>query len=170
MVKFECTWCGKCCASFGQFIRIERQLNEKDYYCRYGVTGEVFPVHVLPEYAGEFADEFDESGGPGGEKRKNRCVFMHKKEDGEGFSCIIYPSRPQVCREFRCYRMLIYNREGRLCGRVVGRSNLVTEDGELLRIWNEKIAGLPHNDDSGWERDAIALLSQNGYRADPVEK
>ena len=85
MVKFECTWCGKCCASFGQFIRIERQLNEKDYYCRYGVTGEVFPVHVLPEYAGEFADEFDESGGPGGEKREEPVRFHAQKRGRRRF-------------------------------------------------------------------------------------
>jgi len=59
MATFDCTSCGKFYASFGQFIGIERQLSESDYYCRYGITGDIFPGHVLPEYVREFADEFE---------------------------------------------------------------------------------------------------------------
>lgn len=169
MVKFECKGCGKCCFSFGQFIRIERQLNDRDYYCRYGVTGEVFQVHILPEYARDFADEFEGLGSPDSTTPQNNCVFVHKNKDGKGFSCTIYPSRPQICREFRCYRMLIYNREGHLCGRVIGRSTIVTADEQLRRIWDNTVVNLPHNDDSCWERDVIAFLLPRGYRGDPVE-
>ena len=52
MVKFECNWCGKCCTSFGEFIKVERQITEHDYFCRYGITNELFQVHVLPEFVG----------------------------------------------------------------------------------------------------------------------
>jgi hypothetical protein len=168
MAKFECSWCGKCCASFGQFIRIERQLNDRDYYCRYGITGDVFPVHVLSEYAGEFADEFEESGEQCG-RTGDRCVFMRKNQDGKGFTCVIYLTRPQICREFRCYRMLIHHRDGHPCGRIIGRNELKSADTELVRIWNDSVIPLPHHDDSCWERDVIALLSRHGYRGEPVE-
>ncbi len=60
MVKFECDLCGKCCASFGEFITVERQITDKDYFCRYGITDELFQVHVLPDYADEFASTFEE--------------------------------------------------------------------------------------------------------------
>ena len=60
MVKFECDLCGKCCASFGEFINVERQITDKDYFCRYGITNELFQVHVLPDYADEFAATFEE--------------------------------------------------------------------------------------------------------------
>jgi Fe-S-cluster containining protein len=169
MAKFECDSCGRCCASFGQFIRIERQLNDRDYYCRYGITNEIFPVHVLPEYAGEFADEFEVRPDLKEIVPQNQCMFMRKNKAGKGFACIIYPSRPKVCRDFRCHRMLIYNSDGCLCGRILGRSDLKTTDDELAHLWKEKIASLAHNDDISWEREVIALLSLHGYKGDPVE-
>ena len=62
MVKFDCNWCGKCCSSFGEFIRIERQVTGRDYFCRYGITDELFPVHVQPEFADDIEEEFEEYG------------------------------------------------------------------------------------------------------------
>ena len=51
MVAFDCTRCGKCCASFGAFIKIVRQLTSRDYYCRYGIKNELFLVHIEGDYA-----------------------------------------------------------------------------------------------------------------------
>lgn len=65
MVKFECNCCGKCCSSFGEFIKVERQITDHDYFCRYGITNELFRVHVLPEFADEFSEEFEEMEGNG---------------------------------------------------------------------------------------------------------
>jgi len=145
MAKFDCNWCGKCCASFGEFIKIERQLTDRDYYCRYGITGEIFPVHVQPEFADEIEEEFLGSdpknpGIPG-----KGCAFMKKNPEGKGFACAIYPTRPTVCREFRCYRMLILHpSSGETRGKVIGINELRTKDENLAAIWNEKIAHIPH--------------------------
>ena len=57
MVKFECNGCGRCCVSFGEFIKVERKVAAHDYYCRYGITNELFHVHVLPEYGDEFLEK-----------------------------------------------------------------------------------------------------------------
>jgi len=46
MVAFDCSWCGKFCASFGAFIKIERQLTSRDYYCRYGIKNDLFLAHI----------------------------------------------------------------------------------------------------------------------------
>lgn len=146
MAKFECNWCGKCCASFGEFIKIERQLTERDYYCRYGITNEIFFVHVKPEFAREVREAFEETGGhPPADGQKKGCIFMQKNPEGKGFACAIYETRPGICREFKCYRMLIHHMPGmELRGRVIGISELRTEDEVLAKIWKEKIAGLPH--------------------------
>jgi uncharacterized protein len=145
MVKFDCDWCGKCCASFGEFIQIERQVNERDYFCRYGITGELFPVHVQPEFADEIGDEFEESGGKNPQGSPKGCVFMRKNPKGKGFACAIYPTRPTICREFLCYRMLIHHRAtGEERGKVIGINELRTHDEILQAIWKEKIAHLPH--------------------------
>ena len=145
MVRFECDLCGKCCASFGEFIKVERQITAHDYFCRYGITNELFQVHVLPEYADEFADSFEELQDAGKNIHHPGCVFTQKNPEGPGFICIIYPSRPTICREFLCYRMLINHREsGELRGRVIGINELRTDDKILAAIWKDKIATLPH--------------------------
>jgi Fe-S-cluster containining protein len=145
MARFECTRCGKCCQSFGEFIRVERKLTERDYYCRYGITNELFLVHVQPEFADRIPDEFSERDGTKKDPAQKGCIFVQKNPEGKGFACAIYPTRPPVCREFRCYRMLIYHTlSGELRGKVIGINDLRTDDGILAGIWKEKIAPLPH--------------------------
>ena len=144
MTTFVCTWCGKCCSSFGEFIRIERQVSEKDYFCRYGITGELFLVHVQPEFADEIAEDFEEYGGKPPDSPWG-CIFQKKNPAGPGFACAIYPTRPTICREFLCYRMLIHHSaSGEVRGKVIGINELRTRDEVLQAIWNDEIAPLPH--------------------------
>lgn len=145
MAMFECNWCGKCCESFGEFIRIERQLNDRDYYCRYGITNEIFPVHVQPAFAEEIEEDFIDSDPKADAPSRKGCVFSRKNPEGKGFACAIYPTRPNICREFRCYRMLIHHpATGEMRGKVIGINELRTHDEILAAIWKEKIAHLPH--------------------------
>ena len=145
MAKFDCDWCGKCCASFGEFIKIERQLTERDYYCRYGITNEIFSVHVQPEFVDEIGEEFTESDPKGTGAARKGCIFTRKNPLGKGLACAIYPTRPSICREFKCYRMLIHDQlSGEPRGKVIGINELRTHDEILAAIWKEKIAHLPH--------------------------
>lgn len=145
MAKFECNWCGKCCQSFGEFIKIERQVTQRDYYCRYGITNELFQVHVLPEFADEIDEEFIDMDEKGKENSQKGCIFMRKNPEGKGFACAIYPTRPTICKEFLCYRMLIqHHPTGEIRGKIIGINELRTHDEVLAAIWKEKIAQLPH--------------------------
>jgi uncharacterized protein len=193
MVKFECDRCGRCCRSFGEFIRIERQLSSRDYYCRFGITRELFLAHTEPEYAEDIAEEYEQREGGSNNNHKN-CVFLQKDRKNEGFTCAIYPNRPSICREFQCYRMVIYNSERQVCGTVIGRNELKTADENLAKLWKEKVAHLPpptsysphlththkrsnteshihgsHRDDSTWAETVVALLKTHGYHGDIVE-
>ena len=195
MVKFVCDSCGKCCRSFGEFIRIERQLTGRDYYCRFGITNDLFLAHVLPEYADEISDDYEKESASGSDNSRKKCVFLKKNRQGDGFACAIYPSRPAICREFQCYRMLIYNRDGHVCGKVIGRNELKTDDEGLANLWKYKVLHLPppasvqsshlpqknahrntkshihgsHVNDSDWTDDVVAILKEHGYTGDPVE-
>jgi len=145
MVKFECNWCGKCCTSFGEFIKVERQVTEHDYFCRYGITNELFQVHIVPEFADEFADKFEEMENNGKDAPQKGCIFSFRNPAGPGFSCAIYPSRPTICKEFLCYRMIInHHQSGEMRGKIIGLNELRTHDQILESIWKEKIAHLPH--------------------------
>lgn len=173
MTKFVCDWCGKCCRSFGAFIKIERKLTDRDYYCRYGITNDLVLVHVQPEYADEVSGSCSEQK-TGSENAEKKCPFLQKNPGGNGFVCTIYPTRPAVCREFRCYRMLIHNSKGELVGKVIGEGELRTADEALKTLWKEHIAHIPRNHqpdtpDAGWMANVMALLGQHGYRGDPVE-
>lgn len=163
MVAFRCNSCGKCCESYGAFITIERQLNSRDYYCRYGIKKEFFLAHI----EGDYADSQPLTSKEG--KPVKGCPFLRKNNSGSGTACAIYATRPLICKEFRCYRMLIYNSDGLECGRIVGRSDLKTSDELLAKVWKEHVTSLPHTDDTQWEKAVIGALAAHGYRGERVE-
>ena len=100
---------------------------------------------MQPEFADEIEEEFTESGPNEAGSARKGCVFMRKNPDGKGFACAIYPTRPSICREFECYRMLIHHQpSGEMRGKVIGINELRTHDEILAAIWNDKIAHLPH--------------------------
>ncbi|MDD1701983.1 MAG: YkgJ family cysteine cluster protein [Methanoregula sp.] len=180
MVPFVCDGCGKCCTSLGAYIKIERQLTEQDFFCKNGITGEIFPVHVQPEFAEVVDERFtnghaDTTGSP-----RPGCVFLCRNPAGPGFVCAIYPTRPQVCREFRCCHMMIHNSKGAVVGRMVGNRDIQTADPILARIWSREVKSLPvpgktasgpesPYSDPVWIQKANAILSSHGYRGEPVQ-
>ena len=186
MVTFVCNNCGKCCTSLGAYIKIERQLTEQDYYCRNGITGDVFPVHVQPEFADEIDGEFT-SGKGGTSGSRTGCIFMRKNPERPGTVCAIYQTRPQICREFRCYHMVISDSHGNVAGRMVGRTDIQTADPVLARIWNDEIRPLvveavsrtpldmsshslmpPPCSNPAWMQKVSAILASHGYRGETV--
>lgn len=164
MAAFDCSRCGKCCTSFGDFIKIERQLSDRDYYCRYGVKNELFLVHIESDFA-----DSPPLASPEGKPVKG-CPFMRRDPAGKGIACAVYSTRPQVCRDFRCYRMVILGRDGNECGRIMGRNDLKTPDTTLAQVWKEHIAPfLPSHNDTRWEKAVIDALAAHGYRGERVE-
>jgi Fe-S-cluster containining protein len=93
---------------------------------------------------------------------------MRKNLTGKGIACAIYATRPRICREFRCYRMVIHHPDGHECGRVLGRNELKTVDEPLARIWKEQVIPLPHTDDARWEKSVIAALAAHQYCGEVV--
>ena len=120
-------------------------------------------------YREEIADEYAAEGDvqPGAEKKP--CRFLRKDSSGVWTSCAIYATRPKVCRDFRCYRMLIYNREGMTCGRVIGKNTVRTDDPALEKLWNDQVTQIPCGDTAAWTKQVNAILAAHGYRAETVE-
>ena len=169
MAVFECEQCGKCCVSLGPLITIERQLNDRDYYCRCKIDNAIFPVHVDPAYREEIADEFAAAGLDRNSMDKKPCTFQRKNPDDDGTTCAIYTSRPAVCRDFRCYRTLIRNKEGAILGRVIGKNTIRTEDAALKKLWDEQAAAIPYGNPAVWIKNVAGILAEHGFCADPVE-
>jgi Fe-S-cluster containining protein len=169
MAEFECDRCGKCCVSLGPLITIERQLNDRDYYCRCKIDNAIFLARVDPVFSGEIADDFIESGTAPPRPENESCRFLCKDPYGEGMACAIYASRPKVCRDFRCYRMIIRTREGTICGRVIAKNTIRTEDAILESLWREHVLIISFGDPVAWTKKVAGILAEHGYCADIVE-
>lgn len=169
MAVFACDRCGKCCVSLGTHITIERQLNDRDYYCRSAIDNAIVPVAVDPAYRNVIADEFEREDPDRRMKEKMPCIFLRKNPEGNGTACAIYASRPKVCRDFRCYRMIIRNREGAVCGRVIGKNSLRTDDEMLKKLWDDRVAAIPLGEPVAWAKTIAGILAEHGYCVDPVE-
>ncbi len=79
-----------------------------------------------------------------------------------GYTCTIYPTRPRQCRDFRCYHMIIRTAGGEICGRVKGRSDLITADEKLAKLWKEEVEPIPRENPAAWVRAVTSLLAQTG--------
>ena len=77
--------------------------------------------------------------------------------------------RPRQCRDFRCYHMILRTAGREICGRVKGRSDLITADEKLAKLWNEEVEPIPREDPAAWQRAVTSLLAADGYRGEPVE-
>jgi len=183
MAVFCCNKCGKCCTSLGKYIRIERQLDEQDYYCKDEISGEFFKAHVPSEFSNEIDQEYT-SQIENGLDKPNGCIFFRRDPSGTGFTCAIYSTRPQICRNFKCYRMIITKTDGTIVGRVVGNGDLQTTDETLLQIWTHEINSnsVPLRsvaeektpkfrsvyDDPTWVNRITATLSSHGYLCEQI--
>jgi Fe-S-cluster containining protein len=169
MAAFECDRCGKCCVSLGPLITIERQLNDRDYYCRCKVDNAIFLASVDPAYRDGIDEEFLAYGHAQPAPEKKACRFLRREPDGNGAVCAIYASRPKICRDFRCYRMIIRNLQGDVCGRVIGKNTIRTEDVALEDLWNGQLKVIPYGDPAAWRENVTRILAGYGYRAESVE-
>jgi len=123
---------------------------------------------VLVHIEGDFADSQPMTTGMGTPVKG--CPFMRKNPDGGGIVCAIYATRPRICRDFRCYRMVIVDHEGHERGRIMGRNDLKTTDKTLERIWKEQVAPLlPSHSDVRWEKAVMDALAPHGYLGNCVK-
>ncbi|HXW98413.1 MAG TPA: YkgJ family cysteine cluster protein [Methanomicrobiales archaeon] len=158
MPVFACSQCGKCCMNFGELIRVERELGDTDFYCRFLITNEVFRAHVMPEWREAFADTAEVDAHPAW------CRFLRRSPDGSGFVCTVHDSNASICREFRCCLMRIYDGTGKQLGKVGGNRSLISDDEELLGFFRGNVRDIGASSLKEWLQKAGKALAGAGYR------
>ena len=158
MPSFACTRCGKCCMNFGELMRVERELSDIEFSCRFLITNEVFRARVMPEWREVFSDTSEVDAHPAW------CRFLRRSPDGSGFVCTIHDSNASICREFRCCLMRIYDRTGRQVGKIGGNRSLISEDEGLIQFFRENVAVMESPSLKDWLMRAGKILSSAGYR------
>lgn len=156
-IPFECSQCGECCSHLGLVHTIREDYGNYRYLVNNEYTGEKNTVVVDPDKIVLFRDRsiFAE--------RPEACPFFRfDREAAKGY-CTVHLTRPEICRDYGCWRILILDAEGKRAGRIMCQRFLASEDERLTRIFEEEINNIAEPDDAAWDDRLTRVLVAAGY-------
>lgn len=153
---FECAQCGECCTHMGLVHRIRKECPNREFLVENQYTGEITPVSVDSDKCGLH----DKKGifliHP------EACPFLRFDIDQKAY-CTVHLTRPSICRDFGCWRILILDREGRRAGRVIFQETLMTDDAGVKGVWDEYRDRLDSIDPGSRDMELIKAFTGAGY-------
>jgi hypothetical protein len=156
-MAFECFQCGECCAYLGLVHVIKEDYGDYRFLVHNNYTGENTPVTVDPDKHELFDDKSIFA------KLPQTCPFFRHQPGSELAFCSVHLTRPEICRDYGCWRLLILNHRGRRVGRVMYIRTLVSDDPHLMRVWEDCVEHAEEPDDQVWEEKMIRTLTRAGY-------
>lgn len=141
----------------GLVFRREKSLGDYKFEVSNRYTGEKMQVRVDPDKI-RLYDELETAPAPG-----EVCPFLYTGHRAEESCCLIHLTRPDVCREFFCCRIVITDPHGKRVGRIMGTRHLCSETPELEEIWEGRVKLLQEPDDAIWEEEVVRILTCAGY-------
>ena len=156
-MAFECFQCGDCCNQLGLVHKIKEDYGNYRYLIHNEYTGEETPVEVDPDKHEIFEDKSIF------QKLPNTCPFFRHQPGSEKAYCTVHLTRPEICQDYGCWRLLILNHQGRRSGRIKYIRTLHSEDTILTELWEKCIEEHKEPDDAKWETMMIKVLTRAGY-------
>ncbi len=156
-MAFECQQCGECCSIIGQVLFVSRDDGDGTYVLTNRYTGEKTVVKVDPDKADLFADRSLAGTFP------EACPFLRFRAGDGKACCTVHLTRPDMCRDFGCWRLLILKQDGSRAGRVMGLSHFCPDDPELARIWEEQVREAEDPGEESWISAVVSILHSAGY-------
>jgi Putative zinc- or iron-chelating domain len=157
-MTFRCRICGECCSHLGLVHVIREDHGYHEYSLLNLYSGDVTRVTVDPDKVHLLGDRSIF------EREPEACPFLRNDPAHSRVCCIVHATRPDICREFQCWRLLILDREGRQAGRVMGSRHLSTVNPSLARFWEERIGSISEENDAAWDLRMEQVLGEAGYR------
>jgi len=154
---FECQQCGECCHHMGQVHTIQEIRGPSEFLINNQYTGEKTVVIVDQDKRSLFADRniFLE--------HPEACPFLrYHPKDRKAF-CTVHLTRPEICRDYGCWRLLILNYRGLRAGRIMYQRAFFSDDSDLTRLWMTCIENLIEPDDDVWDEKITTILRNAGY-------
>lgn len=156
-MPFECSQCGECCSHLGLVHSILEDYGDYRFLVRNLYTGEKTAVAVDPDKVSLFCDcsifkELPEA-----------CPFFRYDHASAKGYCTVHLTRPEICRDFGCWRMLILDPAGKRAGRIMSQRHLASEDEKLTRLFEEHVNHLVEPDNAAWDERVIRVLVTAGY-------
>ena len=156
-LSFECNQCGECCSHLGLVHTIHTDYGNYRFLIRNQYTGEMTEVSIDPDKIALFDDRSIFS------ERPEACPFFRYDAAAAKGYCTVHLTRPEICRDYGCWRLLILDGSGRRAGRIMGRRHLASEDAALTRLFEERTNCRAEPDDAAWDRRVSEVLVGAGY-------
>ena len=154
---FECQQCGECCYHMGQVHTIKEIRGAFDFLVNNQYTGEKTAVIVDQDKRHLFEDKsiFLE--------QPEACPFLRYQTEDKKVYCTVHFTRPEICKDYGCWRLLILNYQGSRAGRIMYQRAFFSDDEDLTRLWKRCIDPLNEPDDAIWEEKITRILRNAGY-------
>jgi len=154
---FECQQCGECCHHMGQVHTINEIRGGFEFQVNNQYTGEKTEVIVDQDKHNLFFDKsiFLE--------QPEACPFLRYHAADRKAYCTVHLTRPEICRDYGCWRLLILNSRGLRAGRIMYQRAFFSDDTDLTRLWKECIDPLNEPDDELWEKKITGILVNAGF-------
>ena len=121
-------------------------------------SGDVKEVRVDPDKIVLFEDRGSIEGLP------DACPFLRFDGKTGKAWCTVHLTRPEICRDYCCWRLLILDAQGNRAGRVMYRTTFLPDDDELGRLWERVQPTLNGLCGTAWDDAVISCLTAAGYR------
>ncbi|MDN7012828.1 YkgJ family cysteine cluster protein [Methanoculleus sp. FWC-SCC3] len=170
----KCCQCGSCCSNMGNVHTVIEDRGNYTFVVRNAYSGDVKEVRVDPDKIALFEDassiedlpdacpflRFEPSRVSSAPFHGN-VAFEGKKEKAW---CTVHLTRPEICRDYCCWRLLILDLEGRRAGRVMYQTTFLPDTDELRRLWERVQPTLNGLSGTEWDDAVISCLTTAGYR------
>jgi hypothetical protein len=121
-------------------------------------SGDVKEVRVDPDKIALFEDKSSLEGLP------DACPFLRFDAESGKAWCTVHQTRPDICREYCCWRLLILDARGKRAGRVLYQRTFLSDNADLNRLWEKVKPTLEGLSDTEWDDKVIRILTASGYR------
>ena len=120
-------------------------------------SGDVKEVRVDADKYALYNDRSSLAGLP------DACPFLRFDAEGKAW-CTVHYTRPDICRDYCCWRLLIRDAQGKRAGRVLYQRTFLSDNDELGRLWEEMKPQLSGLNDEDWDTVVIRFLTAAGYQ------
>jgi len=141
----------------GQVHNIKETLGDFEFLVNNQYTGEKTVVVVDADKHHLFLDKSIFPDQP------EACPFLRYHPADRKAYCTVHLTRPEICRDFGCWRLLILNSQGLRAGRIMYQRAFFSDDADLTRLWKTYIDPLDEPDDAIWEEKITSILLNAGY-------
>ncbi|KQC04351.1 MAG: hypothetical protein APR53_10960 [Methanoculleus sp. SDB] len=136
---------------------ITKDLDNYTFVVYNSYSGDVKEVRVDPDKISLFEDRSSI------ETLPEACPFLRFDPAGKAW-CTVHRTRPDICRDYCCWRLLILDSRGRRAGRVFYQRTFIPDSAELGRLWEQVKPTLNGLGDAEWDDAVIGILTASGYR------